>query len=316
MPFNPALNAELDAQTTLTFEQAMLGEYPDLLRRYIVEDELTNGTWTPVMLMPAGKARVFDGTKVINPITGGGVIVEGTRYEHTVGISKDAVNENSVYRRGAVAGTLLAKAAQNHWSRTPVDVLLANPILPQTGHRLCGNQAIYELLENGKTKLVNGQPVVLQTACNVILKDGDDATDLDNYVPGPESWALLALEGPIVRASGEKYKTTYLGSDSEHCFKTGQLLAGSEAKMYVGGGLWYTIVYSDKPFNAESLQEAMDRMASFTDAIGVPLNAEPAGIFVKKGSTAAADARRLMKTDKLSGGETNVYAGMFEVVAH
>lgn len=315
MPFNPALNAELDARTTLVFAEKMLGEYADILADVIVEDELTNGTWTPVMLAPAGKARVFDGSKVINPITGGGVIVEGTRYEHTVGISKDAVNENSVYQRGTAAGTILAKSAQSHWSRTPVDVLLANPVNAITGHRLFGNQAIYELLENGKTKLVNGQPVVLKTASNVILAEGDSTTDLDNYTPGDESWALLA-PGAIVRAAGEKYTTTYLGSDSEHCFKTGQLVTGYEAKMYIGGGLWYAGVFSDKAFSAESLQEAMDRQASFTDAVGAPLEADPILILVKKGSKAAAAAKKLMKTETLNGGETNVYAGLFKVVEH
>lgn len=315
MAFNPALNAELDARTTLVFAEKMLGEYPDILGEVIIEDELTNGTWTPVMLAPAGKARVFDGSKIINPITGGGVIVEGTRYEHTVGISKDAVSENSVYQRGTAAGTILAKSAQTHWSRTPVDVILSNPVNALTGHRLFGNQAIYELQEDGKTKLVNGQPVVLKTACNVILKDGDDTTDLDNYTPGDESWGLFA-PGVAVRAAGEKYGTTYLGSDSEHCFKTGQLVTGYEAKMYIGGGLWYSGVYSDKEFTAESLQEAMDRMASFTDAIGAPLEADPVIIFVKKGSRAAAAAKKLMKTETLNGGETNVYAGLFKVVEH
>ncbi len=312
MAFNPALNAELDARTTLVFAEKMLGTFADILVDVITEDELTNGTWSPVMLAPAGKARVFDGTKVINPITGGGVIVEGTRYEHTVGIGKDAVNENSVYQRGGATGTLLAKSAQAHWNREPVDVLLANPVNALTGHRLFGNQAIYELLENGKTKLVGGQPVVLATASNVI---SGEATDFDNYVPGAESWALLA-PGALVRASGEKYSTTYLGSESDHAYKTGQLVAGWEAKMFIGGGLWYSGVYSDKPFSAESLQEALDRMASFSDAIGAPLEADPAVIFVKKGSLAAAAAKALMKKENLANGESNQYAGLLKVVEH
>jgi len=313
MPFNPALNAELDAQVTLTFADKMLGEYPDPLSAIIVEDELVNGTWSPVVLNPAGKARVFDGSKVINPITGGGVIVEGTRYEHTVGISKDAVNENSVYQHGKVQGGLLAKSAQAHWSRTPVSVLLANPVNAMTGHRLFGKQAIYEQLENGKVKLdENGQPVVVGTAVNVIA--GAD-TDTDNYKPGAESWAILA-PGTLVRAAGEKYNTTYLGSESEHTFKTGQLVAGWEAKMYIGPGLWYTGVYSDKAFDADTLQEAQDLLASFVDAIGAPFDASPVIIFVKKGSKAAAAAKRLMKTAVLNGGETNVYFDTLKVVEY
>lgn len=312
MPFNPALNAELDSRATLTFEEAMLGEHKDVLGSVIVEDELTNGTWSPVLLSTAGKSRVFDGTKVINPITGGGVIVEGKRYEYTVGISKDAVNENTVYQRGKVAGTLLANEAKAHWNRTPVDVVLANPVNPMTGHRLFGNQAIYKVNENGTAVLENGQPVVLKTACNVIA--GED-TDMDNYVPGKESWAIFA-RGIVVRASGEKYNTTYLGSESEHAFKTGQLVAGWEAKMYIGGGLWYAGVFSDAVFDAESFQAAKDLMASFEDAIGAPFDSEAVIIFVRKGSKAAAAAKRLMKTVVLNGGETNVFAGDMQVVEY
>ncbi|WP_312587233.1 Mu-like prophage major head subunit gpT family protein [Comamonas terrigena] len=312
MPFNPSLNAQLDSQTTLTFVEDMLGEHKDVLGAVIIEDELTNGTWSPVLLSPAGKARVFDGSKVINPITGGGVIVEGTRYEYTTGINKDAVNENSVYQRGKSTGILLAKEAKAHWNRTPVEVVLRNPVNPMTGHRLFGNQAIYAVNENGSAVLENGQPVVLKTACNVIA--GED-TDLDNYIPGKESWGIFA-RGVVVRASGEKYSTTYLGSESEHTFKTGQLVAGWEAKMYIGGGLWYTGVYSDKTFDADSFQEALDLMASFVDAIDAPFDAEPVLLFVRKGSKAAAAAKRLMKTQVLTGGETNVYHDMLKVVEY
>lgn len=92
--------------------------------------------------------------------------------------------------------------------------------------------------------------------------------------------------------------------EDSHVFKTGEFLAGGEARYSAGYTFWQLAYRSTQPLNAENYIAAFDAMLAFTDDEGEPLELMPDTIVVGRSNRQLA--KELFEKANLAGGESNV----------
>jgi phage major head subunit gpT-like protein len=124
---------------------------------------------------------------------------------------------------------------------------------------------------------------------------------------GSQPWYLLVTKKslkPILIQEREKphfHMVTDM-TDSE-VFKTGEYLAGGEARYGAGYTYWQLAYRSTQTLNAANYEAAVTAMLAYTDDEGEPLELRPDLLVVGRSNRVAA--RELFEKANLAGGESN-----------
>ena len=157
--------------------------------------------------------------------------------------------------------------------------------------------------------------------------DGQHYFDTDHEVQGASvsnwgggssnQWCLLDTKKPLrpmIFQDRRKPRLIMLDDPNnvEHVFKTGEVVFGGDARYAVGFGPWQLAYGSKDTLNATNLDAAHDAMIQFKDDEGRTLNIEPDLLIVGPSNRAAA--RDILNKDYLSGGESNVHKGAYDLM--
>ncbi|CAL4866725.1 hypothetical protein MMA231_00969 [Asticcacaulis sp. MM231] len=138
-------------------------------------------------------------------------------------------------------------------------------------------------------------------------------TDADTTV---QPWFLMDLSKPmkpiLYQTRQEADFNMVTDPTDSHVFKTGEYLAGAEARGGAGYTYWQLAYRSRKTLNAANYEIAKQAMASWTDDNGENLGIKPTHIVV--GTSNAAAAKNLFKKQNLAGGESNTYDGELQII--
>lgn len=264
----------------------------------VTDDTCSNGGYSPYFLGGIGAGRRWIGNRVYTKLKSYGVKFTCEKFEKTVEIPSDELTDNPAID-GAKIGARLAESAVLTEAKETLAVFKNNVV----GFDLDPLFGVHEYVDQAAdgSVLLDGQgnPVVIGTYTNDIA--GDSAT-----------W-YLASKKSIVRVTqtGEDYKTVMKGGSaetSEYTFDTDNLAWGWKARKIFRGGLAYYSLRSKAPLTADNYQAAKDKMATFTNDVGELVDNTPTHIVVKRGTAAAAAARKLFKNAVLANGESNIYA--------
>lgn len=157
--------------------------------------------------------------------------------------------------------------------------------------------------------------------------DGQNFFDTDHPVNGGvaanmggnaavQPWYLLdcskSLKPLILQEREAPHFDMITDPKSDHVFKTGEYLAGGEARGAAGFTFWQLAYRCTSALTPENYEAAKAVMASWTNDEGEPLGAKPThGVF---GASNKAAARNLFKKQNLTGGESNIYFDEIEIV--
>lgn len=126
---------------------------------------------------------------------------------------------------------------------------------------------------------------------------------------GSQPWYLLVTKKslkPILiqeRAKPHFHMVTEM-TDSE-VFKTGEYLAGGEARYGAGYTYWQLAYRSTQALNAANYEAAVAAIMAFTDDEGEPLELQPDLLVVGRSNRVAA--KQLFDAQLINAGESNIY---------
>lgn len=263
----------------------------------VTDDTCSNGGYSPYFLGGIGAGRKWIGSRVYTKLRSFGVKFTAEKFEKTVEIPSDELTDNPAVD-GAKIGARLAESAALTEVKQTLSVLKDNAVGFDLDP-LFGEHEYVDQNADGTVKLENGQPVVL----------GSYNNDIDGNGP---AW-YLASKKSIVRVTqvGEDYNVVMKGGSaetSEYTFDTDNLAWGWKARKIFRGGMPYYTIRSKQPLTAESYQAAKDLGATFTNDAGELVDNRFTHIVVKRGTAAAAAAKKLFTQAFLANGESNIYA--------
>lgn len=264
----------------------------------VTDDTCSNGGYSPYFLGGIGAGRKWIGNRVYTKLRSFGVKFTAEKFEKTVEIPSDELTDNPAVD-GAKIGARLAESAALTEAKQTLSVFKDNAVGFDLDP-LFGTHEYVDQNADGSVKLDGvGSPVVL----------GSYTNDIDGAGP---AW-FLASKKSIVRVTqvGEDYNVVMKGGSaetSEYTFDTDNLAWGWKARKIFRGGMPYYSVRSKAALTAENYQAAKDLMATFTNDAGELVDNAPTHIVVKRGTAAAAAARKLFTQQFLANGESNIYA--------
>ena len=264
----------------------------------VTDDTCANGVYNPFMLGGIGAGRKWVGPRVYARLKSYGVRFVCEKFEKTVEISSDELTDNPAVD-GAKIGQKLAESAMLTELKETLGVLKNNAV-GFDADPLFGEHAYYDQNTDGSIKLdADGNPVVTATFSNDMGGTGD-------------SW-YGACKNPIIRVTqvGEDYVVVMKGGSaesSEYTFDTDNLAWGWKARKIFKPGLPFYTIRSKQPLSAESWQAMKDRSATFVNDAGELVDNRITHIVVKRGTAAAANAKKLFTQQLLANGESNIYA--------
>lgn len=231
--------------------------------------------------LPSMKQWVGD--RVIRNLTAHSYSIENVPFEVTIAVKREHVEDDQVGIYSIMFTDLGAQTT------------------------LHPNQLVFAALQKGhETLCYDGQyffdadhPVGQKTVSNT-LGDGSAAP-----------WYLFCTSRPVKPLIFQKRRDYQLvrkdAPTDDNVFMRGELLYGVDARVNVGYGLWQCAVRSTAPLNADSYEEARAAMMSFTNDNGDPLGLVPDLLVVPPAHEAGA--RRIVASDFVNGGGTNIWAG-------
>lgn len=264
----------------------------------VTDDTCANGVYNPFMLGGIGAGRKWVGPRVYARLKSYGVRFVCEKFEKTVEISSDELTDNPAVD-GAKIGAKLAESAKLTELKNTLAVLKDNAF-GFDADRLFGEHQYFEQNADGTVALdANGDPIVVGSYNNDMGGNGD-------------VW-FGCSKNSIIRVTqvGEDYGVVMKGGSaesSEYTFDTDNLAWGWKARKIFKPGLPFYSIRSRHPVTAESWQAMKDRAATFTNDAGELVDNRITHIVVKRGTAAAAAAKKLFTQAFLAAGESNIYA--------
>lgn len=293
---------ELQTAATARFNEAMKARQPADYTAFVTEDTCGEAGYSPFLLGGIGKGRKWIGNRVYSRLKSYGVRFSLEKFEKTVAIEADEFADNP-----AVDGAKIADKLVEAYSLTDAYEVYGVLRENKTGFDmdpLFGTHEYVALGADGKPTLTNGQPTVLGSYTNdVVPAQGQ---------PAVAPYYLLSKNSVLkVTRTGEAPSIVMKGGtadSSEHTFDYDELVWGWRTRVIYRPGLAFYSIRCTKPLTETVYQELKDRMRTFSNDAGIPVNNAPTVLVVRAGSQAAAAARKIFGQQFLANGESNIYA--------
>ena len=227
--------------------------------------------------------REWVGDRQINNLRDHGYTIKNKKFENTVGVPRDKV-EDDQYGIYSPMMEMLGQSANEH-----------------------PDELVFALLEDGFATECYDKQYFFETDHPVILEDGSTAS-VSNVQAGAENpWFLLDTRRPLKPLILQMRKMPDFvqmdKANDENVFMRDELLYGVDDRKNVGFGFWQMAFGSKDILNATNFEAAYDAMGAFKGGYGKKLGIKPNLLVV--GSTNASAARKIIEAQLINGGDSN-----------
>lgn len=244
------------------------------------------------------KLREWVGDRVIKDMQAHGYTITNKKYEGTVGVERDDIEDDNIGTYGMLFQEM-GRAAAIH----PDELVYA--LLEAGGSTLC---------YDGQNFFDTDHPVYPN-----VDGTGTPATVSNQDIPATDpgqAWYLLDVSRaikPLIyqeRVPADLQQMTK--ADDEHVFTADVYRYGVRARNNVGFGFWQMAYKSQQPLNAANYAAARTAMMNFKADGGRPMGVRPTLLVVRPEQEQAA--LQVLKAERDASGATNVYNNSAELL--
>jgi len=236
--------------------------------------------------------REWIGDRVINNVSASDYTIKNKKYESTVSVNRDDIEDDNLGIYGALFEEMGRGAAT----------------LP--------DRLVWGLLKNGfATECYDGQ-YFFDTDHPVIGANGAVQSVSNSGGGSGSPWFLLDTNRvikPVIYQKRREFAMTRKDRDEDdNVFNRGEFVYGVDGRCNVGYGFWQLAYGSKQTLNATNYAGARSAMMSFTRDYGEPLGVMPNLLVVPPALESAG--RKLLNSELGAGGETNEWKGTAELL--
>lgn len=289
--------AEVMTTASAKFADAMNARTSKAFEAIVTDDSSSSAGYSPFLLGGIGAGRKWVGNRVYTKLRTYGVRFDFDKFEKTVEVESDELADNPAIS-GAKIGARLFESFELTDEKEALGVLKNNV----AGFDLDPLFGVHEYVaEDGVTVT------------------GSYNNDIEADVGSESATWYLGSKYSVVRVKrvGEEPRVILKGGSpdtSEYTFDTDNLAWGWRTRMLYRPGMPYYTVRSNKALTEETLQEALDLMATFINDANEGVSNAPTHIIVKRGTAAAVAAKKILNRALINGGEDNIYQGMLQIL--
>lgn len=236
--------------------------------------------------------REWIGERIIQNLKEYDYVVKNKKYEGTVGIPEDAIEDD--------------------------DIGLYNPLIANMGDAAAKHpdELIFSLLKSGTSTLCYDKQNFFDTDHPVIDKNGKEIS-VSNYQSGDKpAWYLLDTSRPVKPLIYQKRKDYNLikkdDAKEDNRFWEGNIVYGVDGRGNAGFGFWQMAYCSEQDLTEENFEAAYAAMCSVKGDNGKPLGIRPTILVVPP--QLRAKAHKIVTADKLANGADNPNKNLVEVI--
>lgn len=237
--------------------------------------------------------REWIGDRVIQNLATHNFTIRNKKYENTVGVDRDAVEDDTygVYK----------------------------PVIQQLGldAKQHPDELVFSLLAGGTSKTCYDGQYFFDTDHPVVQEDGSIGS-ISNIVTGAgPTWYLLDMTRavkPIIKQTRKAYNFVTMDQETdEQVFSAGVYRYGVDARLNVGFGLWQLAFASQQDLTEDNYEAVRAAMQEMKGDNGRPLGVRPSLLVVPP--SLEGKARKIVNADANNYGATNVWKGSADVLA-
>jgi len=238
--------------------------------------------------------REWIGDRVVNNIATHGYTIRNKRFEQTVSVNRDHIEDDNIG--------------------------IYTPLFQELGRSAAvfPDKLVFAALAAGFTSACYDGQYFFDTDHPVIAEDGSVGTVSNFQGGGGTAWFLLDVSRalkPIIyqsrRAFGNLVRKD--GEDDDNVFDRGEFVYGNDGRANVGYGFWQMAYASKQTLNAANYAAARAAMASFkADRSGEPLGIDPTLLVIPP--TLESAGLKLLNSEYAAGGETNEWKGTAQLL--
>ncbi len=237
--------------------------------------------------------REWIGDRVIQNIESSWYSLRNKRYEQTVGVDRDHIEDDNL----GLYGPLFEMLGQNA--------------------ALFPDELVFKALLAGfSTPCYDGQ--YFFDVDHPVITESGNIMSVSNFGGGTGTpWFLMDISRtlkPMIYQERKKFDNLVRmdHETDEDVFNKNKYVYGSAGRCSVGYGFWQMAFASKLPLDASNYEAARIALTSMKGDHGRPLNIQPKLLVC--GPTMEGKARQLLKNATVNGGETNTWAGTAEVM--
>lgn len=237
--------------------------------------------------------REWIGDRVIESIANDGYTLKNKKYERTIGVSRDSIEDDNLGMYAPLFTDLGYGAA----------------VFPE--------QLVWPLLKAGFTTPCYDGQFFFDTDHPVLAADGTVKSVSNTGGGAGAPWFLMDTTRPLkpmiyqLRRSFDRLIRKDDESD-DNVFMRDEYVYGSDGRCAVGFGFWQMAYGSKQPLTAANYAVARAAMLNQTGDFGRPLGIMPNLLVVSPSQEGAA--RALLQSALVNGGESNIWANTAEIM--
>jgi phage major head subunit gpT-like protein len=236
--------------------------------------------------------REWLGDRVLQNIASYGYTIRNRRFENTIGIDLDSIEDDTFG--------------------------LYKPIVAQLGQdaKRHPDELVFSLLKDGETALCyDGKPFFATN--HPVIGDDGKTKNVSNLKAGTDpAWYLIdssRMVKPIIFQKRKDYEFVKMDStDDELKFTTRHIRYGIDCRVNVGFGLWQLAYCAKVPLTADNFSDVRRAMVEMRAENGKPLGLKPDLLLVPP--SLEFTAQKLLAAEMTTGGETNIMRNMAKVL--
>jgi phage major head subunit gpT-like protein len=291
MEINRANLRSLFTGYNTVFQQAFDGAPSDWQRVAMTVPSTTSQEVYP-WLGQTTQFREWVGDRVIQNLTSHDFTIKNLPFENTIGVNRDAIEDDIYGIYKPVFAQLGLDAAQHP------------------------NELVFSLLARGMSSFCYDGQYFFDTDHPVVKPDGTIGSVSNLQAGTGPSWYLLDMTRavrPVILQQRKDYNFVAMDAETDEAvFSSKQFRYGVDARCNVGYGLWQLAHASRAELNEANYQQVRAAMQAMLGDNGRPLGIRPSLLVVSP--TYEGAARKLMNADANSYGATNVWKGTAEVL--
>lgn len=235
--------------------------------------------------------REWIGDRVIQNLKSHDFTIKNRSFENTVGVDKDAVQDDTYGIYKPVIADLGRDAKQHP------------------------DELVFTLLKNGANTLCYDGQYFFDTDHPVDTAAGTASVSNTQGGTGP-TWYLLDMTRvvkPIIKQTRTPYNFVAMDQETdEQVFSAKQFRYGVDARLNVGFGLWQLAYSSGQDLTEDNYEAARAAMQEMTGDNGRPLGIRPSLLVVPP--SLEGKGRKLLNSDANNYGATNVWKGSADLL--
>ncbi|HZZ04635.1 Mu-like prophage major head subunit gpT family protein [Paraburkholderia sp.] len=291
MEINRANLRNLFTGYNTVFQQAFDGAPSDWQRVAMTVPSTTSQEVYP-WLGQTTRFREWIGDRVIQNLTSHDFTIKNKPFENTIGVDREAIEDDSYGIYKPVFAQLGLDAAQHP------------------------NELVFSLLAQGMSSLCYDGQYFFDTDHPVVKSDGTIGSVSNVQAGTGPTWYLLDMTRivrPVIMQQRKGYNFVAMDAETDEAvFSSKQFRYGVDARCNVGFGLWQLAYASKADLTEDSYEAARAAMTSLVGDNGRPLGIRPSLLVVPP--SLEGTGRKLLQADANPYGATNVWKSSAELL--